>query len=323
MWVFGYGSLVWKVDFPYDKRIPGYVRGYVRRFWQGSTDHRGTPSTPGRVVTLIPYEEWLHTYGMADPHKHSPTDCCWGVAYKIPDEKIESVKAHLDHREKNGYQIFTSDVYHPDGGKDAEGNDLPVVKDAMVYVATGDNESFLGPVDLELMAKQIAETKGPSGWNADYLLGLCHSMRILAPHAPDPHLIELERAVLDALEASRHSSANSQPVLPHGSIREQDLEHLRALLDVDIKALLMGEKAANKAASLAHEAQDGVGRFSACTPSVDGQNIMLTVTAEARTVTDQTGHVNETVDTCVSFVDQHGRTRDLARSVVIIDESDR
>lgn len=42
VWVFGYGSLCWNPGFEYTKCVIGYIRGYVRRFWQGNDSHRGT-----------------------------------------------------------------------------------------------------------------------------------------------------------------------------------------------------------------------------------------------------------------------------------------
>ena len=51
LWIFGYGSLCWKPEFPHDEQIVGRITGWTRRFAQRSADHRGTPEAPGLVAT--------------------------------------------------------------------------------------------------------------------------------------------------------------------------------------------------------------------------------------------------------------------------------
>ena len=162
-WVFGYGSLIWKQDFPFLESRPGRIEGWVRRFWQGSHDHRGVEHDPGRVVTLVA----------------APGEQCEGRAFLVEPE----VFSHLDHREKNGYERVAVDI--------ALG---PDVVGGIMYRAAECNFAFLGPASLQSIAEQINRCHGPSGSNRDYVLQLANSLRELG--VCNDHVFEVEARVL-------------------------------------------------------------------------------------------------------------------------------
>lgn len=164
-WVFGYGSLIWKQDFPFRDSRPASISGWSRRFWQGSHDHRGLPDSPGRVVTLV----------------ETPDGVCAGRAFLVEEE----VFRHLDHREKNGYErVDVSISFSPDD-----------VVPGLMYHATPDNSAFLGPAPLAEMAEHINRSAGPSGTNRDYVFKLAQALR--KPGTTDDHVFEVERSLLE------------------------------------------------------------------------------------------------------------------------------
>ncbi len=159
-WVFGYGSLIWKQDFPFLASRRARLDKWVRRFWQGSHDHRGVADDPGRVVTLI----------------QSTTEVCHGRAFLVDSDTL----SYLDHREKNGYERHELPMYFVDG--QATG---------ITYIAPTDNFAFLGDAPLEEMVEQILRCEGESGTNVEYVLELAQALRRL--DVDDPHVFEIER----------------------------------------------------------------------------------------------------------------------------------
>ena len=173
VWVFGYGSLIWRPDIAFRERRIARVRGWKRRFWQGSHDHRGVPHAPGRVVTLVP----------------EPDESCEGMAYLIDDSVAESTFEGLDHREKNGYERHAVRLEFRDGD----------ARDGVVYIAPAGNHAYLGPAPEAEMVEQIRHSAGPSGANIDYLRDLAAVLREL--EIDDSHVFGLERLVLETVEA--------------------------------------------------------------------------------------------------------------------------
>lgn len=175
VWLFGYGSLIYKVDFPYLQAKPAYITGWQRRFWQGSHDHRGTPEAPGRVVTLV----------------EAAGKRCVGMAYQVTPDTF----AHLDQREKNGYLRFFTELHWLDNAAPDSTADSSATTQGVVYIANPDNAAYLGPAPEVVIAKQIAESRGPSGPNSEYLLKLAQALRQL--NEQDEHVFKLEQVLLD------------------------------------------------------------------------------------------------------------------------------
>lgn len=163
IWVFGYGSLIYKVDFPFLGSQTAVLRGWSRRFWQASHDHRGTPDAPGRVLTLI----------------EQPGVDCFGVAYQV----TEAVFDHLDEREKNGYLRHLCQITLADGRE----------VEALVYIGDMLSPTFVGPEPEHHTAEVIKRSHGPSGSNIDYVYRLADALR--AHGEVDAYVFAVEQSV--------------------------------------------------------------------------------------------------------------------------------
>jgi cation transport regulator ChaC len=162
MWIFAYGSLIFRPSFAFVERRRSFVLGWARRFWQGSPDHRGVPEAPGRVVTLVP----------------APGEVCGGAAYRIEHGEADAILAALDHREQAGFERRLLPLRDEPAGE--------AFADGLTWIAGEDNRHFLGPLPEDDIAAVVRERRGPSGPNSEYVLMLAEALRALG--IVDPHV---------------------------------------------------------------------------------------------------------------------------------------
>jgi len=138
----------------------------------------------------------------------------WGTAYRVAPQDRDAVLAKLDHRERGGYAqhrttVFASvgqregdvsgdskrprDTVTPSGRAPAHvagfASEGEALAEALVYVATHDNDNWLGDAPLIEMAAQIRQAEGPSGHNIEYVLELARALRAMG--ADDAHVFAL------------------------------------------------------------------------------------------------------------------------------------
>jgi len=189
LWIFGYGSLVWKPDFKFRRSEVGYIQGYKRRFWHGDNFHRGSDELPGRVVTLIEDDD----------------ESTWGVAFEVTGSQVEESLKYLNVRETvcGGYVTKMVDFF-------PQGESQPPVQ-ALVYIATTENALYLGPASPEEIGALIAVSRGKTGHNLEYLLRLAQFMRSSCPDVDDHHLFSIEAAAL-AVVSCLIAASSSYPL---------------------------------------------------------------------------------------------------------------
>lgn len=228
--VFGYGSLIWKPNFTYNKRSIGYITGYLRRFFQGNTQHRGTTNQPGRVATLV------HT-GDADSR-------VWGCVYEIVGKtNIQIALDSLIEREvvKGGYKFdrvpfhpFTEELQtcqsqstktvsiSPNSMINSEGS-----YEVLFHLSDPEVDLYLGDDSLDVQASQIVSAYGSCGSNSEYVLLLAAFMRTEVPMElalkDDSYIFELESLIREKL---------CLPAFAHGPPQEPSQDSIQTNTEV-------------------------------------------------------------------------------------------
>jgi glutathione-specific gamma-glutamylcyclotransferase len=167
LWVFGYGSLMWDPGFEYVRSQPALLRGYHRAFCVTSTRYRGTPERPGLVLGL------------------DRGGSCRGIAFLVSDDKVDGVLHALWEREMAG-RVYSPRVIRIDL---ADGDKAC----ALTFVADRAQDGYTGRLEVEAMARTIADCSGARGPNADYLFNTLRHLDALGIR--ERRLDELRHAV--------------------------------------------------------------------------------------------------------------------------------
>jgi cation transport protein ChaC len=163
LWVFAYGSLIWRPGFPYAERRVSRLIGAHRALCVYSWVHRGTPSRPGLVLGL------------------DRGGACRGIAYRVIASESDKVLAYLREREQvtSVYLERMREIRFEDGG----------TARALTYVVDRNHGQYAGKLDEDMQFGIVAEAHGRSGANRDYVISTATHLAELG--MPDPLLSRL------------------------------------------------------------------------------------------------------------------------------------
>ncbi|WP_342129461.1 gamma-glutamylcyclotransferase [Hydrogenophaga sp. OTU3427] len=163
LWLFAYGSLIWKTEFEVAEKRPARVLGHHRALQMWSRVNRGTPERPGLVLALI------------------NGGSCRGMALRVKADQVPAMLPQLWHRE------MPNPVYDPKW--------LPcqtpqgTVK-ALSFTLSRHSPNFTGRLSDARLREIFAHSRGRYGSTLEYARLTCEHLRAIGIHDA-----ELERVV--------------------------------------------------------------------------------------------------------------------------------
>ena len=165
LWVFGYGSLMWRPGFDYLERHHARLSGAHRALCVYSFVHRGTPEKPGLVFGL------------------DNGGACRGIAYRVAAAKRKETIEYLRAREQ------VTMVYR-EAWRTVWLDDDPQQRvSAVCYMVDRGHEQFAGRLTLEQQLHHVRQGHGRSGQNRDYVLETVGALEQLGFRDRELHLL--------------------------------------------------------------------------------------------------------------------------------------
>lgn len=157
LWVFGYGSLMWRPGFDFLEQRQARLFGWHRALCVYSWHHRGTEAHPGLVLGL------------------DRGGSCHGVAYRVAERNADAVVDYLREREQvTRVYIEAHRPVHPVAAD-------PTVE-ALVYLIDRTHPQYAGVLDRETQLRFVENSEGVSGHNRDYVLSTADQLERLGIH---------------------------------------------------------------------------------------------------------------------------------------------
>lgn len=176
VWIFAYGSLIWKPAFEYVEYRTGVVRGWHRSFCLGWIKRfRGSAEHPGLMLALDHGGE------------------CAGVAYRLAPDRIQENLAKLFQRE----MLTKPDAMLPIWINIETGlGTIP----AITFVIDPEGQAYVGGLSIERTADALATAVGHVGSMANYLYRTVKKLEDLG--LDDAYLWQLQELVAERIEAA-------------------------------------------------------------------------------------------------------------------------